>query len=207
MDEYAILLKEVRSKITDLKKPIVATAKEYIPKMHKAILIENPNLIPIEVRKKIENDCKDLWSKRTILDALPDEAKDLEKQKAGKQRNKNKSLNSAAITAAPKVEEKIVLDTFGNMVTDNESLHPESLSSFNSINRKNKEYLENSSDQSLNGQLLDFDFNLKFKDLRQYMVHIFNRIGDNGDIWFNGKINIKSGKVIEAKCGRIKKFD
>ena len=110
MDEYAILLKEVRSKITDLKKPIVATAKEYIPKMHKVLLIENPNLKPIEVRKKIENDCKDLWSKRTILDALPDEAKNLEKQKAGRQRHKNKIPTSAAMTAAPKLEEKIVID-------------------------------------------------------------------------------------------------
>ena len=53
-----ILLKEVRSKITDLQKPIVATAKEYIPKMYKAILNENPNLTPIEVRKRIEKIVK-----------------------------------------------------------------------------------------------------------------------------------------------------
>ena len=72
--------------------------------------------------------------------------------------------------AAPKVEEKIVIDNFGNMVTDNKSLHSESLNNFNSIDRKNKENLENSSDKSLNGQLLDFEFCLKFKNLRQYMT-------------------------------------
>jgi hypothetical protein len=40
-----------------------------------------------------------VWSKRTILDALPDEAKDLEKQIAG--RISQKEANSAAVSAAP----------------------------------------------------------------------------------------------------------
>ncbi|HSF52076.1 MAG TPA: hypothetical protein VLA74_15060, partial [Nitrososphaeraceae archaeon] len=86
MSEYNDLLQELRSKIIDLQKPIIATAKEYIPKMYKAILKENPNLTPIEAREKIEKDCREeLWSKRTIIAALPDEAKNLEKQKAGRQ--------------------------------------------------------------------------------------------------------------------------
>ena len=203
MSEYTFLLEEARSKIADLKKPIIATSKEYVPKMYIAIQNENPNLKPLEVRKKIEHDCKDLWSKRTILDALPDEAKDLEKQKAGRQRNKNKIPTSAAMTAAPKLEEKIVIDNLGRIVTDNESLHPESSNNFNSIDRKNKENLEKSSDKSLNGQLLDFEFCLKFKDLRQYMTTIFNRIGDHGDIWFHGKVDKNSGHIAEVNIGRI----
>jgi hypothetical protein len=204
MSEYNDLLQELRLKITDLQKPIIATAKEYIPKMYKAILNENPNLTPIEVRKRIEKDCREeLWSKRTILDALPDEDKDLEKQKAGRQRNKNKIPTSAAMTAAPKLEEKIVIDNLGRIVTDNESLHPESSNNFNSIDRKNKENLEKSSDKSLNGQLLDFEFSLKFKDLRQYMTTIFNRIGDNGDVWFHGKVDKNSGHIAEVNIGRI----
>ena len=203
MSEYTFLLEEARSKIADLKKPIVATSKEYVPKMYKAIQNENPNLKPIEVRKKIENDCKDLWSKRTILDALPDEAKDLDKQKAGRQRNKNKTLNSAAVIAAPKLEEKIVIDNLGNIIPDNESSHLTISTNFKSANSNNKEILERGSDKSLNEQLLEFEFCLKFKDLRQYMTTIFNRIGDNGDVWFHGKVDKNSGHITEANIGRI----
>ncbi|MGE5635218.1 MAG: hypothetical protein ACM3VV_08290 [Deltaproteobacteria bacterium] len=112
MSEYNDLLQELRSKIIDLQKPIIATAKEYIPKMYKAILNENPNLTPIEAREKIEKDCREeLWSKRTIIAALPDEAKNLEKQKAGRQRHKNKNENAAAMIAAPNnLKPKVILD-------------------------------------------------------------------------------------------------
>ena len=145
-----ILLQELRSKIIDLQKPIIATAKEYIPKMYKAILNENPNLTPIEVRKRIEKDCREeLWSKRTIVDALPDEAKNLEKQKAGRLRHKNKIPNSAAMIAAPKLEEQIIIDNIGRTVSDNESLHLKSSNNFKSANSKNKENLDESYDNEL----------------------------------------------------------
>ncbi len=112
MSEYNDLLQELRSKTIDLQKPIIATAKEYIPKMYKALLNENPNLTPIEVRQRIGKDCREkFWSKRTILTALPDEAKNLEKQKAGRQRHKNKNQKAAAIIAAPNnLKPKVLLD-------------------------------------------------------------------------------------------------
>ena len=116
MNEYNNLLQELRLKIIELQKPIIATAKEYIPKMFKAIRNENPELTPIQARQRIEKDCKEeLWSKRTILAALPDEAKNLEKQKAGKQRHKNKNQNSAAMTAAPNnLKSKVMLNVNKN---------------------------------------------------------------------------------------------
>ena len=69
------------------------TAKEYIPKMYLALRDENPNFTPEDARDRIEKDCVNIWSKRTILDALPDEAKDLKKQKAG--RLSQNEVNSA----------------------------------------------------------------------------------------------------------------
>ncbi len=62
--------------------------------MDQALRTENPNLTPERSRDRIEKDCISIWSKRTILDALPDEAKDLEKQKAGQL--SQKEANSAA---------------------------------------------------------------------------------------------------------------
>lgn len=111
MSEYNNLLQELKSKIIDLQKPIIATAKEYIPKMYKAIINENPNLTPIDARRRIEKDCREgFWSKRTILYALPDDAKNLEKQKAGRQRHKNKNDDAAMIAAPNNLKSKINLD-------------------------------------------------------------------------------------------------
>jgi hypothetical protein len=201
MSEYLILLEEARSKVLSVNKTKKTIAKDCIPKLYDAYSDENPNLNPLEVRERIEEDCKNLWSKRTILEVLPDEAKNLEKQKAGKQRNKNKSLNSAAMTAAPTIEEKVVIDTFGNIVSDNEASHLESDNNFTTNNR-HKENLAENHDNNLNEQLLDFEFCLKFKDLRQHMTSLFNTNGDNGDVWFHGIIDTNSGQVVEANTGR-----
>jgi predicted secreted Zn-dependent protease len=79
LTEYDKLLEDARAKAEAFK----STAKEYTPKMYRALRNENPTPTPEDARDRIEKDCFDIWSKRTILDALPDEAKDLEKQKAG----------------------------------------------------------------------------------------------------------------------------
>jgi hypothetical protein len=103
LNNYDDLLEEARTKAEAFR----STAKEYIPKMYDALRRENPNLSPEDARDRIEKDCVGIWSKSTILHALPDEAKNKEKQKAGRLRQKER--NSAAFSAAPspqQVEEK-----------------------------------------------------------------------------------------------------
>ena len=51
--------------------------------MYHALKGENPKISPGDVRERIEWDCNGIWSRRTILEALPDEAKNPVKQKAG----------------------------------------------------------------------------------------------------------------------------
>ena len=101
--------------------------------MDQALRTENPNLTPERSRDRIEKDCISIWSKRTILDALPDEAKDLEKQKAGQL--SQKEANSAAVSAAPlsteKKREEIVIDTEGRSIEDSVPLSPPSSAPLN----------------------------------------------------------------------------
>ena len=207
LSEYENLLEEIRAKITDIQNKLIVTAREYIPKMYQAIINENSKISPVEARARIEKDCINLWKKRTIIDALPDYAKNLEKQKAGRQRYKNKISNSAAMIAAPKLDEQIIIDNIGRTVSDNESLHVKSSNNFKSANSKIKEDLDENYDNSLNERVLDFEFCLKFKDIQQYMAPLFNKIGDNGNVWFHGKINTKSSRVIEANFGRIREIE
>jgi hypothetical protein len=125
LTEYDKLLEEARTKAANFYR---STAKEYIPKMYQALRTENPNLTPEHARDRIEKDCINIWSKRTILDALPDEAKDLEKQKAG--RLSQKEANSAAFSAAPKKkQEEIMIDTEGRPIEDNVSSSTRTLTS------------------------------------------------------------------------------
>ena len=103
MNNYDDLLEEAKSRAQAYR----STAKEYTPKMYDALRHENPNISPEDARDRIEKDCVGIWAKRTILDALPDEAKHREKQEAGRLRQKKH--NSAAFSAASapqQVEEK-----------------------------------------------------------------------------------------------------
>ena len=107
MSEYDDLVKEAKVKAAAFQ----STAREYVPKMYQALRNENQEIPPADARDRIEKDCVGIWSKRTILDALPDEAKNPEKQKAGRLRQSKR--NSAASSAAPEAKKKIVIDTQG----------------------------------------------------------------------------------------------
>jgi hypothetical protein len=105
----------------------------YIPRMYEALRRENPSFSSKDARNRIQKDCADIWSKITILRALPDEAMNQEKQK---------------------------------------------------------------------DDIIDFEFSLLLGDIGAYMDQIYNETGDIGDVWFSGRLNIKTGKVIEAHIGR-----
>ena len=85
MTKYDDLLLEAKIKAEAYR----STARVFIPKMYNALRDEDPNITSQDARDRIEKDCLGIiWEKRTILDALPDEAKNPEKQKAGRLRQK-----------------------------------------------------------------------------------------------------------------------
>jgi hypothetical protein len=144
LSKYDDLLEYARTKAEAFR----SSAKEYIPKMYESLRRENPDISPEDARDRIEKDCVGIWSKRTILDALPEEAKNKEKQKAGRLRQKEH--NSAAFSAAPfqqqEEKKKIVVATIqGKSVeediprtsdlssTNNSSLSEDSTANSNSI--------------------------------------------------------------------------
>ena len=110
MGKYDDLLEEAKSRAA----AYISTAKLYIQKMYNALMDENKNISPEDARDRIEKDCVGIWSKRTILDALPDEAKNREKQKSG--RLGQKKRNFAAVSAAPEPGTAIIIDTNGRPI-------------------------------------------------------------------------------------------
>jgi hypothetical protein len=203
LTEYDKLVEEVRTKAEAFRS---STAKEYIPKMYRALRNESPTLTPEDARDRIEKDCVDVWSKRTILDVLPDEAKDLEKQKAGRLRQKE--ANSAAVSAAPekKKEEEVMIDTEGIQIEDNVSPSTRTLMSaisspFPSSNSDGQ--LQNNN----NDDLLDFELSLPLKDVWRYMVARPEERQSKDDFWVNGTLEKRTGKVISATIGRTSQLE
>ena len=108
MSKYDDLLNEAKAKA----EAFALTAREYIPKMYNALREEDPNMSPDDARDRIQKDCVGIWSRRTILDALPSEAKDPKKQKAG--RLSRTEQRSAAFSAAQQMRKEIQINTMEN---------------------------------------------------------------------------------------------
>jgi hypothetical protein len=77
LSEYDDLLQKVRGAEEQFRFRV----KELIPIMYTALRRENSNISASDARDRILIDCIDMCSKSTILDSLPEEAKDKEKPK------------------------------------------------------------------------------------------------------------------------------
>jgi hypothetical protein len=194
MSTYDELLNEARAKAQVL----VLSAREYIPKMYKALRAEVSNMSPDDARDRIQKDCVGIWSRRTILNALPSEAKDPKKQKAGRLSRKEHSF--AAFYAAPethKAKKEIEINTQGKCITN--VPYQTTNNSKSTLNEKGQHSV----------QLQDCD-NLAFEfSLPRHHVwgQLIDDLGEEEDskenpVWFSGIIDRYSGRVISTAIGR-----
>lgn len=211
MRDYYDLLQEAKLKVEGLRGTIRSTAAELIPKMYHALKDENPNISPGDARGRIYRDCNGIWSRRTILEALPDEAKNPAKQKAGRLRQIG--LNSAAFSAA-RLRQRTGYNgpqriRKGN-IQDSQIKECESCQELLSENRDLKEALTKgtvftraeeiahcSSYYPQNEHIFHFEFCIPFEDIRKYIANL-----NMNDCWINATIDTKTGKVIVANIGR-----
>ena len=191
---YTELLAEVRTKVDAF---LTSTANEYIPKMYRALRNENRDISAQEARQRIQKDCAYIWKRRTILCALPDEAKDPKKQKAG--RLSQKKAKSAAFSAAPSSYTKdkdiqAIISATGRTIENHKPIIDASLTD---VTREDKS-------RSQNIDLLQFEFSLSSKDLWWSMiVRQVEEATREDRIWFNGVLDKHTGEVISANIGRI----
>jgi hypothetical protein len=181
MTEYDELLEEARTKVGAFSR---SSAKEFIPKMYRALRNENSSLMPEKVRERIEKDCcPKIWKKRTLLDALPDEAKNQNKQKAGRLRRKKH--NSAALSAAPftRKREEIVIDTEGRPVEIGtfSTTAPVAATDGSSPSDDKNQVRDNH-------DLLQFEFSLPCKDVFKVIINLELQRSEEDKIWIYGFI-------------------
>lgn len=51
--------------------------------------------------------------------------------------------------------------------------------------------------------MMDFEFPLVFRNTQRYMSSLYLKVGSGGKVWFNGRIDKKTEKVIAAYIGKI----
>jgi hypothetical protein len=189
---YVELLAEVRTKVETF---LASTADEYIPKMYQALRNENRDISAQYARKRIQKDCAGIWARRTIIHALPDEAKDPKKQKAG--RLSQKKAKFAAFSAAPLSYAKDMQVIISNSERTIENHKPIINASLIDITREDK-------NTSQYNDLLQFEFSLLPKDLmRSILLREVEKATKEDMIWFNGIIDKHTREVISANLGRI----
>jgi hypothetical protein len=81
------------------------------------------------------------------------------------------------------LEQEVVLDKPFQVTTTNENrlILPED----KSISTSN-----------ISADILPFELSWSFKEVRNYLAPLYRTIGDNGRVWFNGKINKKTGYTL-----------
>lgn len=219
MGKYDDLLEEAKSKAA----AYISTAKLYIPKMYNALMKENQNISPKDARDRIEKDCIGIWSKRTILDALPDEAKNREKQKSG--RLGQKKRNFAAVSAAPEPRTAaIIMDTNGRPINGaiDESSDDGSKRQSNAnikecpncqelyaANQQLRDALKFYASATTDKQIaqknsedyLEFELSVPFRPLLGHMLHAFE--SDKEDrlslVRYVGKLNVQTREVVDVR--------
>jgi len=188
VDKYDDLLEEAKSKAA----VYISTAKRYIPKMYDALMKENQNISPEDARDRIEKDCVGIWSKRTILDALPDEAKNREKQKSG--RLGQKKRNFAAVSAAPELgTPAIIIGTNGRPI--NGAI--DELSEYGRQVKAKTKDCPNCQDD-----YLEFKLSVPFVPLLGHMLRTFesNQDMDRASlVHYVGKLNVQTRKVVDVR--------
>ena len=63
--------------------------------------------------------------------------------------------------------------------------------------------LQEHSDNTESSRTIDIEFTLTLEDVRRCVLTLFNPYMPSTPIWFNAKIDIRTGKVIVAHTGRI----
>lgn len=76
--------------LEEIKRKHDTTANDSINKLYQLLKEEDKNLSKDDMYDRIMKDCLEIWQKRTILENMPDELKDRERQEAGRKGSEKK---------------------------------------------------------------------------------------------------------------------
>jgi len=199
--------------LKQLKEAHKTTAQMAIKQLYLLLKEDDPNLSNDDMYDRILKDCLVIWARATIIENMPDELKDSERQEAGR-RGAEAKKKLLRVTNDGNVARDAPANSnlFEQKQIESQTLEQGSTKRDNTsstiVDKEVDDYpiskMDNpASSSSHNKGLLHFEFSLRVQDVLGYLMPIIPKKGHEEDqMWFSGVLDKSTGKVISAAIGR-----
>jgi hypothetical protein len=200
--------------LKQLKEDHKTTAQMAIKQLYLLLKEEDPNLSNDDMYDRILKDCLVIWARVTVIENMPDELKDSERQEAGRRRAEAKKkllrvTNDGNVARDAPANSNL----FEQKQIESQTLEQGSTKRDNTsstiVDKEVDDYpisnKDNPASSSLNEGLTPFEFPLRVQDVLAYLFPGSRKKYHNEDrVWFSGVLDKSTGDVISAAIGRIR---
>ena len=204
--------------LKQLKEDHKTTAQMAIKQLYLLLKEEDPNLSNDDMYDRILKDCLVIWARATVIENMPDELKDSERQEAGRRgaEAKKKLLrvtNDGNVARdAPANSNLFEQKQIESQTLEQGSTKRDNTSSTIADKKVDDDYpistVDNPASSSHNEGLIPFEFPLRVQDVLGYLFPGSVKKYYNEDrVWFSGVLDKSTGEVISAAIGRRTSLD
>ncbi|MGB7639235.1 MAG: hypothetical protein WBL88_16860 [Nitrososphaeraceae archaeon] len=199
--------------LKQLKEDHKTTAQMAIKQLYLLLKEDDPNLSNDDMYDRILKDCLVIWARATVIENMPDELKDSERQEAGR-RGAEAKKKLLRVTNDGNVARDAPANSnlFEQKQIESQTLEQGSTKRDNTsstiVDKEVDDYpiskMDNPASSSQNEGLIPFEFPIRVQDVLGYFIPIIPKKEHTEDqIWFSGILDKSTGQVISATVGRI----
>jgi hypothetical protein len=203
--------------LKQLKEDHKTTAQMAIKQLYLLLKEEDPNLSNDDIYDRILKDCLVIWAKATVIENMPDELKDSERQEAGR-RGAEAKKKLLRVTNDGNVARDAPANSnlFEQKQIESQTLEQGSTKRDNTsstiVDKEVDDYpisnMDNPASSSHNEGLIPFEFPLRVQDVLGYLFPGSRKKYHNEDrVWFSGVLDKSTEEVISAAIGRRTSLD
>ena len=198
--------------LKQLKEDHKTTAQMAIKQLYLLLKEDDPNLSNDDMYDRILKDCLVIWARATVIENMPDELKDSERQEAGR-RGAEAKKKLLRVTNDGNVARDAPANSnlFEQKQIESQTLEQGSTKRDNTsstiVDKEVDDYpiskMDNPASSSQNEGLIPFEFPIRVQDVLGYFIPIIPKKEHTEDqIWFSGILDKSTGRVISATIGR-----
>ena len=203
--------------LKQLKEDHKTTAQMAIKQLYLLLKEDDPNLSNDDMYDRILKDCLVIWARATIIENMPDELKDSERQEAGR-RGAEAKKKLLRVTNDGNVARDAPANSnlFEQKQIESQTLEQGSTKRDNTfstiVDKEVDDYpvsnMDHPASSSHNEGLIPFEFPLRVQDVLGYLFPGSVKKYHNEDrVWFSGVLDKSTGEVISAAIGRRTSLD
>jgi hypothetical protein len=203
--------------LKQLKEDHKTTAQMAIKQLYLLLKEDDPNLSNDDMYDRILKDCLVIWARATVIENMPDELKDSERQEAGR-RGAEAKKKLLRVTNDGNVARDTPANSnlFEQKQIESQTLEQGSTKRDNTsstiVDKEVDDYpiskMDNPASSSQNEGLIPFEFPIRVQDILGDLFPGSRKKYHNEDVvWFSGVLDKSTGEVISAAIGRRTSLD